>query len=109
MNPELKSMQSYKKRMGRTGQEILFLHDRLTNNQQYNQQTIPDFLRYVNLLANHPYLRKSKNVLTFVDHCLPIDKCNSSTYLGELEVYEQVEIFKPPSFFKKIFSSDDEP
>ena len=28
---------------------------------------------------------------------------------GDLEVYEQVEFYKEPSFLRKLFSSEDEP
>lgn len=63
--------------------------------------------QFVRTLCNHPYLRKSVVVLTFIYHCMPMHLCNNILIQGNIKVYQQVPIFNDPTIFTKLFVDEN--
>lgn len=94
MDHEIAMMNKYKSRIGNNGPQISQLHHQLKNITNWTPKEIPILVQYLNLIFNHQYLKKSVRSLTFVSHCLPINLCNHSYNLGNLKVFQQVELTK---------------
>lgn len=66
-------------------------------------QFIDTFMKWLNFIGSQPYLRKTEDYMIFIEHCVPIDKCKLLKYLGHMQIYQQMEIYHPPSLKNKIF------
>jgi len=93
---EMEEMNAMRERQGNTTPELNQLYNKLKGMQTGSPQFVDTFVRWLNLIGGQCYLRKTEDFMIFIEHCVPIDKWH-------MQIYQQEEINKAPSFKNKIF------
>lgn len=75
MTHEIAMMKKYPRRLAQTGAQIDSLHKQLKGVTHWTPNDVAALTEFMNLLTNHPFLRKSVVALTFVEHCMPLSYC----------------------------------
>ena len=76
-------MVQYDARRNSNVPRILELFGNLKMKVNYDKESMEEFMQFINLLADQPYMRKTEEFLLFLEHCMPIDKCMNIQILRE--------------------------
>lgn len=79
---EMEEMMSMKERRGANSNELNQTYLRLKQMQAGGPQFIDTFMKWLNQVGAQVYLRKTEDFMIFIEHCVPIDKCNSRITQG---------------------------
>ena len=60
--------------------------------KKWSPSEAKDLVRWLNKCLEHPYLCRSEEILSFVEHCLPANLCNFVMNLGNLTIFQQVKV-----------------
>ena len=53
----------------------------------------------MNKLGDQLFLSKTVTFLTFIGHCISLDKCKNLFYLGHIMIHHQIYIYKSSACF----------
>jgi hypothetical protein len=63
--------------------EVMNVHEKNKLYGTMDKGLLDEFISLLNMIGEHPYLRKTVEFLYFIDHCLPLDKCTCFVYSRE--------------------------